>query len=371
MKPGCVSMLRLLIALGFVTPASLALGASSTSALLEARREAEAKGYIFLTSREEILAKAKSEGKLRLTSSFDAETLKDLSGAFKKKYAFIDVQAQEIGGLETYVRMIEEMKAGITTVGDVNYLAIDYYNQYLPYQKKLDVLGMADHGVLQIPRQMIDPVNRNIIVVSSSFQVVAYNKKLISARDIPDTWEGFLSPEFKGGKFLLDIRAKDVAALVPAWGLEKTLAFSRKIAAQEPVWIRGSARGLTAMVAGEHSLFVGPNFDSVRSAQTKDPTNSLDYKILEPIPTRLLEPEGIPATANHPYAALLWFEFLGSVEAQNIMNKYWRASIFVPGSALDNELRGKKLSIVGWDHQAKMEQYQAKIVEAYGFPKGK
>ena len=267
--------------------------------------------------------------------------------------------------------MIEEMKADRATGGDVNYLAIDYYNQYLPYQKKIDVLGMAEHGVLQIPRPMMDPVNRNIIVVSSSFQVLAYNKKLISAQKIPDTWEDFLKPEFKGGKFLLDIRAKDTAALVPAWGLEKTLAFSRKIAAQEPVWIRGSARGLTAMVAGEHSLFLGPNFDSVRSAQAKDATNSLDYKILEPIPTRLLEPEGILATADHPYAALLWLEFLGSIEAQNIMNKYWRASIFVPGSALDKELRGKKLSVVGWEHQSKMEEYQAKIVEAYGFPKGK
>jgi len=253
----------------------------------------------------------------------------------------------------------------------VNYLAIDLYNQYLPYQKKIDVLGMAEHGVLRIPRQMIDPVNRNIIVVSSSFQVVAYNKNLISARNIPDTWDGFLKPEFKGGKFLLDIRAKDIAALVPAWGLEKTLAFSRKLATQEPVWLRGSVRGLTAMVAGEHSLFLGPNFDSVKSAQTRDPTNSLEYKILEPIPTRLLEPEGILATAGHPYAALLWFEFLVSVEAQNIMNKYWRASIFVPGSVLYNELRGKNLSVVGWDHQSKMEEYQAKVVETYGFPKGK
>jgi hypothetical protein len=32
--------------------------------------------------------------------------------------------------------------------------------------------------------------------------------------------------------------------------------------------------------------------------------------------------------------------------------------------------RGKKLSVVNWDHFPKMPEYQAKVIEAYGFPKG-
>jgi len=32
-------------------------------------------------------------------------------------------------------------------------------------------------------------------------------------------------------------------------------------------------------------------------------------------------------------------------------------------------LRGKKVSVVSWDDNAKMEHWIAKLVEAYGFPK--
>ena len=72
---------------------------------------------------------------------------------------------------------------------DVNDPISDYYNEYLPYQKKFDVFGMAEQKVLQIPVQMVDPINRNIVVIGSSIQVVVYNKKLTSAEQVPNTWE--------------------------------------------------------------------------------------------------------------------------------------------------------------------------------------
>ena len=75
--------------------------------------------------------------------------------------------------------------------------------------------------------------------VLSSFQVTAYNKNLIPANQVPKTWEDMLKPEFKGKKFAVDIRSQELAALVPVWGLEKVLDFARKIAAQQPIWVRG------------------------------------------------------------------------------------------------------------------------------------
>jgi hypothetical protein len=36
---------------------------------------------------------------------------------------------------------------------------------------------------------------------------------------------------------------------------------------------------------------------------------------------------------------------------------------------LEKLIRGKKLSLVAWDHGTKMQDYQRKVVEAYGFPK--
>ena len=95
----------------------------------------------------------------------DALGLKALNLAFRKKYSFVDSQVEEITGTEkNYTRMLLEMKSGLAKSWDVNYVAFDLYPEYVPYQKKFDILGMAQLGVLQIPQKMIDPVNRHIVV---------------------------------------------------------------------------------------------------------------------------------------------------------------------------------------------------------------
>ena len=355
--------------LGLVISPLATHAASANPAIPKAKQEAEAKGYIFAASHEEILTNAKKEGKLRVMGSLDAQTLKALNEAFRKKYPFIDSQAQEIAGTDSYVRMIQEMKAGMAKSWDVNYVAFDMYPEYLPYQKKFDILGMTQQGVLQIPHKMIDPVNRHVVVVASDLQVVAFNKKQIAAEKIPNTWEGFLREEFKGRKFMLDIRPKDVAALVPAWGMEKTLDFARKLAAQQPVWIRGNSRAMTMIQSGEHGILFGPNLSVILRAEKKDP--NIAYKVIEPVPTRLNEAQAILNAASNPYAALLWLEFLCSPTGQMVIDQYepYGASHLTAGSVQEKITRGLKLSLVDWDHVTKLEDYQKKVTEAYGFPR--
>ncbi|MGH7887740.1 MAG: ABC transporter substrate-binding protein [Candidatus Binatia bacterium] len=343
--------------------------ASANPALAKVKQDAEAKGFIFASNQEEIIANAKKEGKLRVMGSLGAQTLKPLNEAFRKKYPFIDSQAQEIAGTDNYIRMIQEMKAGMAKSWDVNYVAFDMYPEYLPFQKKFDILGMAQQGVLQIPQKMIDPVNRHVVVVASDLQVVAFNKKLLPPEKVPNTWEGFLREEFSGRKFMLDIRPKDVAALIPAWGMEKTVEFARKLAAQKPVWIRGNSRALTMIQSGEYSTLLGPNLASAMRVERKDP--NIGYKILEPVPTRLNEAQSVLAAASNPYAGLLWLEFLCSPAAQALIDQYepYGASLLIPGTVQEKLARGLKLSIIDWEHVTKLEDYQKKITEAYGFPR--
>ncbi len=357
--------------LGTCLTDSAVFAAAANPALSKAKQEAEARGYIFLGSKDEIVANAKKEGNLRVFGSLDKATLNVLAEAFKKKYPFINTRVQEINGTEVYLRMIQEMKAGLAKSWDVNYLAFDFYGEYLPHQKKFDILGMAQNGALQIPIKMIDPVNRHIVAVASDLQVVAYNKQIVPTEKIPNTWEGFLKEEFKGRKFMLDIRPKDVAALVPAWGLEKTLDFARKLAAQNPVWVRGNSRAMPLILSGERPILLGPNLGTVLEAQEKDPTKILQLKIIEPVPTRLNEAQGILDAAANPHAGLLWLEFLVSAEGQAILDKSepYGASVLTAGSVQDKLARGLKLSVIDWDHYTKMESYQKKIVEAYGFPR--
>jgi ABC-type Fe3+ transport system substrate-binding protein len=342
--------------------------AAASATLAKAKQEAEAKGYIFLTSHEEILSKAKKEGRIRVLSSQDPEAIKAMSAAFKRKYPFIDARVEEIGGMENYQRILQEMKAGLAKTWDVNYLAFDFYSEYLPYQKKFDILGMAEQRVLQISPKLVDPVHRHIVAIQSNMQVIAYNKELISGDKVPDSWEGFLAPEFKGKKFLLDVRPKPLAALVPLWGLEKTVDFARKLAAQQPIWYRGEARQLIQITAGEYPLILGPNYKSVKT--TRDPRAVLEHKIVEPVPARLSEVQAVLNAAANPHAALLWLEFQASAEGQKILDEVdLAATIYSPGSVHEKLTRGKKVSVLAWEHYPKMGKYEEEIIKAYGFPR--
>jgi ABC-type Fe3+ transport system substrate-binding protein len=343
--------------------------AAAAPTLLKAKQEAESKGYTFITSFDEIVALAKKEGRLRVLSAEDPNVIKATAEAFQKKYPFINVRAEGIEGTEVYLRVLSEMKAGFAK-WDVNYLAPDYYPEYLPYQKKFDILGMAERGVLQMAPKLIDPVNRHVVAIQSNMQVVAYHKELSSAAKVPDSWEGFLRPEFNGRKFALDVRPKTLAALVPVWGLEKTVAYARKLAAQQPIWFRGEQRLLISMIAGELAVLYGPNYKSFKLVQAKDPLKKLDYKVVEPIPARLTEAEAVLNTAANPYAGLLWLEFQASPEGQKILDDVdLAASIYSPGSAHEQLTKGKQISVLAWEHYPKMGQYEEEIVGAFGFPR--
>jgi spermidine/putrescine-binding protein len=361
----------LTLALCWILSSNAPAATANQAAILKAKKDAESKGYVFHTSRDEIIAKAKQEGKLRVLAEMEPPNIKASVKAFVKRYPFINLHIEEITGTDAARRNILEIKSGMAKDWDIVHLSTDFYNEYLPYLWKIDILGMAEQGILQIPPAMIDPKQRNVVGYYSRFQVTAYNKNLVPTDRVPKFWEEILKPEFKGRKFAADIRPTEIAALVPAWGLEKTLDFARKVAAQEPIWVRGGSRTITAVIAGEIPMMIGPNFHTTKRAQGKDSAGNLQYVALQPVPVRLSLEEAIQIGAQNPHAALLWLEWMASDEAQKLADEHEpsSSSLHVRGGAVEQELRGKKLSIVSWEDHSRMDQWQAKVVEASGFPK--
>ena len=151
-------------------------------------------------------------------------------------------------------------------------------------------------------------------------------------------------PELKGRKFVADIRPQEIAALVPAWGLEKTLAFSRGIAAQEPISARGHSRALTAMAGGEYAMLMGANLNSTKRAIDKDRTKSIASKVVEPVPVWIGEHQAVFDKAEYPYAGLLWLEFSATEEAQKLVDQGSSiGSYLFPVTSAHQASRGKKL----------------------------
>jgi ABC-type Fe3+ transport system substrate-binding protein len=347
-----------------------AFGASAQSALLKAKQEAESKGYVLFANHDEILSKAKNEPRLRVLATLEG-SLKITASAFKKKYPFIDLQVENSRTVEESQRLLLQVKAGAAKDWDIIKTTPTFYSEWLPHLWKVDLLGMAEHRVLDIPAKMIDPKNRNVVALGARLAVVTYNKDLVSPGRLPKSWEDMLKPEWKGKKFANDINPAEIAALVPVWGLEKTLNYARQLASQEPIWSRGATRSVTAVTAGEIPLLLfGASYSIAARAERKDPRGTTQFTLVEPVPVRSTLEQAILSTSRNRHAALLWLEFMAGLEAQKLIDEHEPlvASLYSKESAAERALRGKKLSVVSWENNEELEQWITKILEAYGFP---
>jgi hypothetical protein len=337
--------------------------------LLKDEKGPEGRGFVFETSHDEIIAKAKQEGLLRGLLGLEQEAIKHIKEGFGKKYPFIRTNFEEITGADAAQRFLVELKAGSASEWDIAHISPDFHIEYLPYLEKLDLVGMAEHGVLRIPSKMLSAKSRNIIAAGSVVDVAAYGKSLLSPSQVPKTWEDFLKPEYKGRKIALDVRPLALASLFPALGKDWVLNFARRLAAQDPIWVRTHPRTLSALATGEIPLFLGTYYHTVMNLRAKGMQN-LEVLLLEPVPVRLLSVYGLVKGSRNPHAAMLFFEYLSGPEAQNILDEIepLKSSIYSPHSKLQQLVRGKKVSVMDWEHIDKMGSYMKDISEAYGFP---
>jgi iron(III) transport system substrate-binding protein len=374
MKIGRCARALLFFLLGCFVPATNGLTAESSTALLKAKKEAEAKDFVFETSRDAIIARAKKEGAVKVLSGLDPSVHSSMIAGFRKKYPFLKIEMVEITGPDSAQRFIMELKSGSRNDFDVAHASTEFYPEYIPFAKKFDLLGMAELGVLRIPPKMVDPIYRAIAALGSALSVVAYNKNLIPPDKVPNRWEDFLKPEFKGRKFLVDMRPHPFAAY-PACpqeglGLEWMLKYAKGLREQNPIWSRGHSRALSSILAGEYAIHSGTHYQSVMRAMGKDPTGTLQFKMVEPVPVRLTQLELVLASAPHPHAALLYIEHEASPEGQDVIDKQdFVGSIFYPGSNMSKTIQGKKLCINGFADFHNSNRWMGMAVEAFGFPK--
>ena len=344
--------------------------ASVSSALLEVKKAADSKGFLFLTSRDEIVAKAKQEGTLRVISSLDGGTFKPMMESFSKKYPFIKIRMDEIGGPEALQRFLLELKAGTVKDFDTSEASSEFYVENAAHAMKFDLLGMAQQGVLEINPKMVDPDYRNVVAVASSICSIAYNKNRLAPDAVPDKWEDFLRPELKGRKFVADVRPQCMASLMAGMGEEWVVKYARQIKDQQPVWIRGNAHAMGAIATGEQPVHQMTFYNSCVEASRKDPTKSLVCKIIEPAPVYLRENQFVVKSAVHPHAALLFIEHMASREGQKVIDDYEpiKSSVYTDGEVA-RLLKGKKVSVN--DHRTfqNTPKWMKMVVDAYGFPR--
>ena len=155
---------------------------------------------------------------------------------FSKKYLFIEVRMQEIGGPEALQRFLLELKAGTVKDFDTSEASSEFFLEFAAHAMKMDFLNMAQKGILGFNPQMVDPESRAVVAVASSICSIAYNKNRLAPNAVPDKWEDFLKPEFKGRKFIADIRPQCMASMMAGMGEEWVIKYCSSVKEQQPVW---------------------------------------------------------------------------------------------------------------------------------------
>jgi iron(III) transport system substrate-binding protein len=360
-----------LIAISFILALSGEQASAASSSLAKAKQQAEAKGFTFVSSRDEIIRNAKTEGRVNVLMSMSRSNFQPIIDSFKKKYPFIkEVRIQEITGSDAFQAFLLGLNAGTVKDWDVGDAATDWYDEFPPHAMKVDLLGMATEKVLTIDPRMIDPDHRTLVSIASTVASAAYNRKLIAPEKVPNTWEDFLKPEFKGRKFAVNVRPLNMPSLMAGMGEEWGVNYARKTKEQDPIWGLGEARLMASLGIGEIALFQITNYNSCARAAQKDVTKSIACKIIEPVPVRLHEMEFIIKGAAHPYTAMLFLEHQTSPEVQQIIDEQepLKSSMYANGE-IAKLVKGKKTSVHDFKTYSKTAKWVDMIVEAYGFPK--
>ena len=290
-----------------------------------------------------LIAAAQKEGSFALYTSFAEKDLPTLTVVFEKKYG-VKVKVWRAGSENVLRRTLAEAAAKRHEVDAIHSSALEMETLHRekilqpvtsPYSTELIAGALRPHG--------------EWVATYLSVWVQAYNTRLVKKGDLPRTFEDLLDPRWKG--------KLGIEANVPEWystvvldmGEEKGIEFFRDLVRRNGISVRTGHSLLNNMVvAGEVPLALTVYNFMAEAARRKGA--ALDWFVLEPAVARL-SGIGITRLAPHPNAALLFYDFMLSAEAQELLV----AMEYAPTrSKLPSPLAGRRFTLV--DPAAALDQ---------------
>jgi iron(III) transport system substrate-binding protein len=262
-----------------------------------------------------LVEQAKKEGTVVLYTSLAPTESKPLADAFEKKYG-VKVELWRALSDKVLQRVIAEAQAKRNSV-DV----VETNGPEMEAIAQEKILAEVHSPYLaDLPQDGI-PAHRTWYPDRLNFFVVGYNTQKVRRGDIPQTYEGFLDPKWKG---MIGLEATDsewMAAIVRRMGDAKGMEFMRKLAAMKPDMRKGHVLFAQLIATGE--VPVGLTMYQANIESLKKKGAPIDYVPVQPVVAR---PQGIGVAkaAPHPAAALLFVDFVLSPEGQKLYESMGR-----------------------------------------------
>jgi iron(III) transport system substrate-binding protein len=264
-----------------------------------------------------VLEQAKKEGRLNLYTVVSLTISKPVANAFEKKYG-IPVSLTRSSSDRLLARFSTEAKAGVIQADIME-------------NDPAELTWLAMQGFLEpLSSPQLERYPKNIVAFDRlwagsryTFYVLGYNTSLIFPRNIPKTYEDLLNPRWKGKMM---IEAEDVdwfATLWNHWGEQKASADFKKLGEQDLLVRRGHTNMSQLLAAGEAPLAI--TLYNHQIEKLKQAGAPVEWFPIEPVVARL-GGASMVKNAPHPAAALLYFDFIFSVEGQNVLRSLGRSS---------------------------------------------
>jgi ABC-type Fe3+ transport system substrate-binding protein len=249
-----------------------------------------------------VVEAANKEASLMYYTTMTLSQSKKVVDAFERRYPAIDVELFRTGGGPLLNKILTEHRGGrhawdvVSGRGEM-------------------VLPLMEAGLLAAYRSPESKMIRDDLVDKEGYwtayyvnpYVLGYNTNLVKKAEVPKTYQELLDPRWKGKKISIDNEAYGfLSGLISAWGKEKAVAYFKKLAAQEPVPMRGNTNRVQMTMAGEFPLIIAYAPTIQRETSKGHP---MDWVPLEPVPVQV-NPAMLSAKAPHPNAAKLFIDFL-------------------------------------------------------------
>jgi iron(III) transport system substrate-binding protein len=259
-----------------------------------------------------LVAGAKKDGAVNVYTSETVEDIGALSLAFEAKYG-IKLNVWRGSSEDILQRAVVEARGGRFNADafETGATTMESLHRELLLQQ-IDTPASAD-----LAPEAIQPHHEWIGTRYNIF-VAAYNTRLVAGTDLPKGYGDLADPKWKGK---LGIEADDsdwFGAVVEALGEERGLKLFRDIVATNGLSVRkGHTLLANLVVSGEVPLAISTYFYKV--AQLKERGAPIDSLTIAPVVARF-EGAGVARRAPHPYAAVLFMEFM-LTDAQDILAK--------------------------------------------------
>ena len=270
-------------------------------------------------SNSKLIEAARNEGNVAYYTTMTLSQSKKVADKFQAKYPFIQV-ALFRSGADGLLNKIQNEAPGSCYAWDVvsgrgdMVLTLSEAKLLAPYRSPESKF---------ISQDMVDDDGYWTAYYVNPF-VLGYNTNLVKKRMSPKHTNNSLIPSGKGKRFPSTIQP--TGSLLDSFGsrgMERAVAYFRKLAAQEPVVMRGNTNRVQLAMAGEYPLIIAYAPTIQRETSKGHP---MDWVPLEPVPVQV-NPLMLAAKAPHPNSAKLLVDFLLSKEGQKMLVGFRRIPV--------------------------------------------